>query len=278
MKKSNKRNLTIAFAKSVELPAKGDVIYRDLKTPGLGLRVYASGKKSWIFVKKLGKDEIKSALGDILNLPLESTYNPKTGENLKGARQLANEATLLVNQGIDPRLEKVEKIKITKSKMAKQNLTVKVIWDEYIEHKLALPKKPPKPRTIKDWDSARVKLAESAFWHQPVNELTGLKLADEVKRQSKLAKSKVASNRGMTQASLILRYLKAAYNHASVVHKLEHALAFKELDNLLPSWNTTNASKRRIGEIEGELSVWWSAVDKLRESAKPDSVGNHPLC
>ena len=265
--------LTMSVVNNAELPTNGDYILRDSKTPGLGLRVYSSGTKSWIFQKKLFAKQVRIVLGPAPSLPLESKYNQTTGETLKGARQLAEEAAAIIRQGLDPRLEKKKQLLKTQDDISKNELTIQKAWDGYVEYKKMLPgKEKPSDRTVDDWTKAALKLQTSIIWKKSVLDLTGIDLLQEITRLSKVVKSKCATNGGMTQASCIMRYLRAVFNYTVVVHKLKIDSPFKELNKLLPNWQTTKSRKRRIGETEGSMAAWWQAVDALRSRKGRDSV------
>lgn len=60
-----KIDLTHAFLKSVEAPEAGRVEIADVKRPGLTLRVYASGRRVWMFEKRVkGGPKRKHTLGE----------------------------------------------------------------------------------------------------------------------------------------------------------------------------------------------------------------------
>lgn len=265
------QTLTMALVKNANLPTKGDYIIRDTRTPGLGLRVYASGKKSWIFQKKLGNKSVKLVLGPAPSLPLES--KSRSGEITKGARQLAEEAAALIRRSLDPRLEKKKQLKQTQESISKNGLTVQIAWEAYVNYKKLLPgKNKPKERTIKDWNNVGAKFSFSAFWKRSILDLTSNDLIQEINRQTSSSNANNASNGGMTQASGAMRCLRAAYNYTLTANKLQTDNPFKELNKLLPKWQTTNARERRIGDTEGSLQIWWSAVDNLRSQGNRDSI------
>lgn len=267
-----KNTLTMAAANNAEVPPKGDYILRDAKTPGLGLRVYATGIKSWIFQKKLGAKPVRIVLGPYPSLPLESKFNPATHETLKGARQLAEEAAALIRQGLDPRLEKKKQLLKTQDEISKQDLTIQKAWNDYVAYKTGLPgNNRPKERTIADWTNAATKLQASPLWKKSLLDLTGSDLLQDIKRLTTSTTSVSATNSGMTQASGIMRYLRAAYNYTTDTHTLTVNNPFKVLNRLLPSWQTTKSRNRRLGETEGSLETWWKAVDNLRLRPSWDS-------
>lgn len=264
--------LTMAVANSAVPPPIRDYILRDTKTTGLGLRVYASGAKSWIFQQKLNSKPVRLALGPVPGMLLESKFNPATGETVKGARQLAEEAAALIRQGLDPRLEKKKQLLKTKDDISKNGLTVKKAWDVYVEDKKSLPVKMPRPRTVDDWSQAESKLQLSPIWKKPFLDLTGQDLKQEIIRLTSSITSSSATKGGMTQASGIMRNLRAAYRYVAVKLSLKTDDPFKQLNILMPSWQKTHARNRRICETEGSMQAWWQAVDKLRSRDRRDSA------
>ncbi len=269
---TEKKPLTLAVAKNA-IPRKKDYTIRDTKTPGLGLRIYPTGVKSWIFQMKLGLKPVRLTLGPALSHPLETKFDPATGETFKGARQLAEEAAALIRQGLHPGLEKKKKQVQTQKEISKNKVTSKVAWEIFVEYKKSLQgKNKARERTLQDYERAALKLKESALWNRAISDITGDDLQDEINRQIKSATSKCASNGGMTQASITMRYFRAALNYTTLKKDLKIDSPFKKLNKLLPKWQTSNSRNRRLGETEGSLRTWWEAVDKLRYRESKDSI------
>ncbi len=267
--------LTMSVAKNARIPIPPEKDYKiwDSRTAGFGIRVYSSGIKSWIFQKKLNGISSNIVIGPFPSLSLESKFNPTTKETSKGARELAEEAAALLRQGLDPKLEKGKQVLKTKDEISKIDLTIMRGWNDYIEQKTSLAgNKRPTERTIKDWRSAAIKLQSSPLWKKPLLEVRGSDLLNEFIRLQKTATSTNATNSGMTQASCIIRYLRAVFNYNVIKHGLDSKNPFKQLNLLLPEWQNTNTRKRHIGESEGSLKIWWNAVNTLREKNIRDSV------
>ena len=267
--------LTMSVAKSAPLPAPPEKYYKiwDSKTAGFGLRIYSTGIKSWIFQKKQNGINCNIVLGPFPSLALESIFNQTTKETLKGARQLAEEAAALLRQGLDPKLEKSKQVLRTKEEISKNDLTIMKAWNDYIDQKSSLAgNKRPKDRTINDWQRSAIKLQSGPLWKKPLLDVRGSDLLTEFTRLTKTATSSNATNSGMTQASCIMRYFRAVFNYNIVKHGLDSKNPFKQLNILLPEWQNTNTRKRRIGETEGSMKTWWSAVNELRSKNIRDSV------
>lgn len=73
---------------------KTEIIFWDESAKGLGLKVYPSTKKTFLFQSRLGSKTVKISIG---------TYPSCT---IDQARQKAKELDLMCSNGIDPRLEK----------------------------------------------------------------------------------------------------------------------------------------------------------------------------
>ncbi|MGB8518228.1 MAG: integrase arm-type DNA-binding domain-containing protein, partial [Gallionella sp.] len=107
---------------------KQQTIYRDGKTPGLGLRVTASGTKSYIFEAALNGKTIRLTIGD-----------PRTWK-ISEAQAEATRLKTITDQGGDPRQIKADqaseleaKSATLKLKIARESLTFATVWKEYLE-------------------------------------------------------------------------------------------------------------------------------------------------
>ena len=97
-------------------PLAGQAIFWDAKTPGLGIRITKNGVKAYIAQNRLNGRTIRLTIGLVDSWSIEEAQSE--------ARQLA----VLIDRGIDPRVEKL------KTKLI-QNQTVLTIWNEYIKQK-----------------------------------------------------------------------------------------------------------------------------------------------
>lgn len=62
--------LTRANVESIEAPASGALFVRDTEVPGFGVRVTATGSKSWIVERKVGGKTVRQTLGRVGVMPL----------------------------------------------------------------------------------------------------------------------------------------------------------------------------------------------------------------
>lgn len=109
-------------------PGAKQSIFWDGKTPGLGLRVTASGAKSYIFQTELHGKTLRLTIGD------------QRAWSISEAQEEANRLKVKTDQGIDPRQEAAEEKaakqaaeETKKAQKARETVTVAKAWNEYIE-------------------------------------------------------------------------------------------------------------------------------------------------
>jgi len=104
-------------------PSKSQTLFWDAKTPGFGLRVTASGSRSYVFESRL--------LGRTIRLTIGSTDTWDLGQ----ARTEASRLKVLTDQGRDPRAELAAQVNAQHAlERATQRLQVTVgdAWDIYV--------------------------------------------------------------------------------------------------------------------------------------------------
>jgi len=102
----------------------------DSEVPGLGIRA-TGGAKVYIFQARLAGKTIRVKIGDVRTWAIDSNDPGKLG-----ARQEARRLQGLIDQGIDPRIEKRDQIEKTIKRQAeakRETITVETAWSEYIE-------------------------------------------------------------------------------------------------------------------------------------------------
>lgn len=120
-------------------PGKQQSIYWCARTRGLGLRVTASGAKAYILESRLHGKTVRITIGspDVWPLDGYAGRDAKGHEKAerRGARQEALRLKALIDQGIDPRQEKIEKQKQAEAATAeakRRTLTVAGAWGRYL--------------------------------------------------------------------------------------------------------------------------------------------------
>lgn len=246
--KNQSVRLTMAVAAKAPLPTKSDYILRDSqsKSLGFGLRIYASGAKSWIVQKKIGRQPLRVVLGSFPIMTMESA--------LKEARKAAGK----IAHGVNPLEEKRKLIKASEEDKAKKQLTVHAGYLEFEEAK----KEKRSERTIRDRATARKLLEGGRLWKTSVFDVDELALNTEFKRLVALGKR--GAQKGTTQAASTMRWLRAAYKFTVLNHKLILPNPFAAFNKLQPGWDKNKQKTRTIAQTEKQLTKWWNAVEALR--------------
>ncbi len=108
----------------------------DSEVPGLGVRVTpGSGVKMYIFQGRLSGKTIRMKIGDVRTWLLD---NKGAGENSHGARQEARRLQSLLDQGIDPRIERQERVveqETKREEIQRSQTTVGDAWAVYLEER-----------------------------------------------------------------------------------------------------------------------------------------------
>ena len=109
-------------------PGKQQALFWDGKTPGLGVRVTASGTKSYIFEATLNGRTLRTTIGNV------RTWS------IKGAQDEATALKALTDKGIDPRQERAklaaegERIK---DESKRKRVAVMDAWADYVKDRSA---------------------------------------------------------------------------------------------------------------------------------------------
>ena len=117
-------DLTAGTIDRLSCPAgKSQAFLRDLKAPGLRVRVTAAGAKSYVFEGKLNRQTIRQTIGDV------------RAWEIPAARIEANRLRVLLDGGIDPRELERDKLAAAAAKTEateRAALTVAEVWAIYI--------------------------------------------------------------------------------------------------------------------------------------------------
>jgi integrase len=121
----NRFNFTAPRIKAATCPAgKTQYFFWDAATPKLGLRVTASGSKSYIFEGWANGKSLRMTIGDYRIWTIEQ------------AREQARYYQTLCDKGLDPRAEKKTALaaqEAERQQIARSSLTLDNLWKEYIE-------------------------------------------------------------------------------------------------------------------------------------------------
>ena len=108
-------------------PEKQQSFLWDTESPGLAIRVTASGAKSFIFESKLNRKTIRITLGDVRAWVLNSVWSRKGSDKReiqRGAREEASRLKTIIDMGKDPRQVSADEIAAEQAKRNEQTATV----------------------------------------------------------------------------------------------------------------------------------------------------------
>lgn len=187
-------------------PSKSQALFWDSEAPGLAVRVTPAGAKTYVFQTKLAGNTVRVRIGDIRSWDIDE------------ARAEARRMRTLVDQGIDPRQVKAEKIAVIEAQ-AEENrreaVKVSEAWDAYLkarsskwserhlQNHVALAKPGGEPR-----GRGRRKGEPNTTLPGPVYSLMDMRLGD---LDADVIRSwlETQTARGPTQASQAYRALRA---------------------------------------------------------------------
>lgn len=187
-----RENFTAGRVASFECePGKQQTIHWDGKTPGLGLRVTATGAKSYIFESRLNGKTLRITIGDLRTWTV--------GAAQAEARRLKAQ----VDQGIDPREQRAEQKAVQEARRVeakRQDVTVGDAWAAYLV-----------ARTPKWSDRHLLDHTNAIKPGYPLHALQGVPLAQLDKARVGDWARQEASRRP-TQTALAFRLLRAFLN------------------------------------------------------------------
>ncbi|WP_413718923.1 tyrosine-type recombinase/integrase [Silicimonas sp. MF1-12-2] len=206
----------------------------DSEVRGFGLRVSPGGAKSYIVQRRVGNAERRITIGRADDMHPDA------------ARKKAIRLVVQFADGIDPVAEK-----------KRQKARTSTLRDAFTAYKNAPKKKgsgrggKKKARTIRDIEKAEARLSD--WLDLPVTEITG----DMVKK-----KHAEFSATSPAQANLIMRYLRAVFNHVMAdTDEDDPILKRNPVDRLnrLSQWAPVTPATRHIPD--DKLSEWIDAVE-----------------
>lgn len=249
---------------------KKQSIFWDGKTSGLGLRVTATGAKSYIFETSLNNKTIRITIGT------PSTSN--SGWKIDSARTEADRLRAIVNKGQDPRQVKADELEAKqedrdakeaakvaiKTQQLHNSITLADVWPEYVKER--------SPQWSKHHIDAHRKIIQAGGEKRtrspkpteagPLASLAGLRLIDLTKERLEVW-AKIEAISRPSSGRLAMRLLKACLNWCAD-HTVYGAIV------------TTNAAKStKVRESLGkpkvkhdllqreQLAAWFDAVKKI---------------
>jgi integrase len=120
----SKISFTAARISSFQCPeGKGQALFWDAKTPGLGLRITSGGSRSYVFESRVFGRTIRITIGS------------SDAWDLGQARTEAARLKVQIDQGVDPRLDRVAKVEAARAgarAASRQAATLGGAWDVYV--------------------------------------------------------------------------------------------------------------------------------------------------
>lgn len=235
----------------------------DAVSPGLGLRVTASGAKSYIFQAKLNQQAIRITIGD-----------PRSW-TIADAQAEARRLKMIVDSGQDPRKLKADELAAKKAadvaeeaKRTRESITLGDIWPDYMADRMAT-------RTG-GWSDHHVRAHQammqaggqsfkrgSALTQPgPLYSLAGVRLIDLTPDRVERWAKEEAKHRP-SSARLAWRLLKACMNWCAT-HPVYSSMVETNPTKSTRTRETLGKPKKRHDVLQREmLAPWFSAVRKL---------------
>ncbi|OYY14566.1 MULTISPECIES: integrase family protein [unclassified Polynucleobacter] len=268
---TNKVNFTAGRVDSFECEkGKQQSFYWDAKTPSLGIRVTATGKKTYIFESRVGgsSSPIRLKIGDT------RTYT------IGAAQKEANRLKALTDQGIDPRelaKAKEEQAQAKRSEAKSKELLVGEAWNEYLKYQKDKMTRPHIERG-KKWGARHLKDHENlsqAGGEQRMRSkektkpgvlypLMSMRMAnisaDVLRNWQKIEAATRANNarQGFEMFRAFWRWCAIRPEYSKIIDV--NAVEGKELRDEVPS----RKSKRFDVLQRAQLKPWFKAVNSLR--------------
>lgn len=132
----SKANLTTGRVESFKCDGNSQSFLWDTQVNGLAVRAAPSGRKSYILQARFNGKVIRLTIGNVTAWAIEEIRDKDGNLILPGARQEARRLQTIIDQGIDPRILKAERIAEAEAKReATQHKEAAALeaWEAYIE-------------------------------------------------------------------------------------------------------------------------------------------------
>ncbi|WP_284152185.1 tyrosine-type recombinase/integrase [Desulfofustis limnaeus] len=252
---------TTGRIRDLQHPASGQMFYWDSEVRGLGVRATQS-TKSFVYQGRINGKTIRIKIGDVRTWTIDSSDPVRPG-----ARQEARRLQSLIDKGIDPRLEKQERLELQTKQRAsehKQHILVRDVWGEYLEDRR------PHWGERHHLDHLRLthtggdkrKRGKGKTKPAVLSSLMDLKLADLTSEQLRSWATKEASQRpGQTRLgyTLLRAFFSWCQEHSDYKDIIDpSAFSSRIRKDLIPKQRPKSDSLQRE-----QLKAWFSAVRKI---------------
>lgn len=247
------RHFTDQVVQRVPGPAQGSAFYWDTKQPGLGLRVWASGRRVYVVEVRF-----RSSIDDVSRTRRE-TIGSIDDWPVERARERAAAIRSEYKQGRDRRRER--------DRADVERVTLRTALAEFLKFK---GEKGRKPRTLEDVQTA-FDAAFSDWMDKPMAAITGDMVLERHLKRTRAAK-RAQQERGRAgtgaRADLEMRYLRAVFRWARRSYRVDNVPVLPDppTERLgeLEAWNSPGRKTRTL-EPE-DMTAWFGAVLKLDHS------------
>lgn len=228
----------------------------DSEAPGLAVRLTASGAKAFIFQGKLAGKDIRATIGSV------------DAWGLDKAREEARHLQTLIDQGIDPREHKRERIAVAEAKREerqRQTVTVGEAWAAYLKarrHKWSARHLQDHEKLTREGGAEKAR-GQGKTEAGPLAALMPLRLVDLTPEHVEGWLKKEAARRP-TQAALAYRLLRAFLRWCAG-HKTYHAVAHLEaVGRRIAKDHVPRVKAKEADCLQREqLAPWFKAVREL---------------
>lgn len=260
----NKANFTAARVAEFKCATgKQQTIFWDAKTPGLGLRVTASGTKSYIFESRLNGKTIRITIGDIRTWAIGK------------AQAEATRLKALIDQGTDPRQVKAEQHaareaarSAAEAEALRQSVTLGDVWSEYVADRIAIREKGwsehhiAAHRQMMQAGGEARKRSKKPTQAGTLYSLAAVPLVDLTPERIE-AWAKVEAKSRPSSARLAWRMLKACMNWCAA-HRVYSNMVTVNPTKSTKARETLGKPKKRHDVLQREmLAPWFDAVRKI---------------
>lgn len=253
-------DLTAGMIERLVCPeGKPQAFLRDIKAPGLRVRVTAAGAKSYVFEAKLNRQNIRRTIGDVRAWTIEK------------ARAEANRLRVTLDQGQDPReLERQEAAAklAAATQAAAAAVTVREAWVRYTVEGSPKRRDAWKPRYVADMAKMTAQGGEAKKRGKGltlpghITPLLALHLAD-VNEDALAAWFARESRRSKHQATRALMMFRGFLRWASAQTEYR-AFVDRDAGKAPAIMDKLPEMKRRTDALEAaQVAGWWSAVAQL---------------
>ena len=263
-------------------PEKQQSFLWDTESPGLAIRVTASGAKSFIFESKLNRKTIRITLGDVRAWVLNSVWSRKGSDKReiqRGAREEASRLKTIIDMGKDPRQVSADEIAAEQAKrneqtatvhaeqqaIARGQITVGEVWETYIEARRAKwgertlfdHMKVIKPeRTKGEGENQKILTAAvlSSLMPLPLSALTAERVSEWLEEETP---------KRATQAALAFRLLRAFINWCNERNEYKGIAAPDACARKVSREHLPKAKAKSDALQREQLRLWFEAVRRI---------------